>query len=95
MNSDTDSDDDDDTDDEEDLSEIVADRLAHQYEAAVEEVLAMAMRDPGENGEVLKEVCKRDYFLYQHCYLSAFVLLRCARDYFLIIIVIYQLFLYY
>ena len=60
MNSDTDSDDDDDTDDEEELSEIVADRLAHQYEAAVEEVLAMAMRDPGENGEVLKEVCKRD-----------------------------------
>ena len=62
MNSDTDSDDEDDTDDEEDLSEIVADRLAHQYEAAVEEVLAMAMRNPGENGEVLKEVCKRDSF---------------------------------
>merc|ERR1712209_389824 len=56
LNSDTDSDDEDDTDDEEDLSEIVADRLAHQYEAAVEEVLAMAMRNPGENGEVLKEL---------------------------------------
>merc|ERR1712126_155021 len=38
LNSDTDSDDEDDTDDE-DLSEIVADRLAHQYEAAIEEVL--------------------------------------------------------
>ena len=46
------------------MSEIVADRLAHQYEAAVEEVLAMAMRNPGENGEVLKEVCKRDSFLF-------------------------------
>ena len=79
MNSDTDSDDDDDTDDEEDLSEIVADRLAHQYEAAVEEVLAMAMRNPGENGEVLKEVCE-GLFSYNHCYLSAFVLLRCGRD---------------
>ena len=73
LNSDTDTEDEDDTDDEDDEDEMTgtaADRLACQYEASIKEVLGLALQNPGNKVDALKELREELWLLRQAAQLN-------------------------
>merc|ERR550519_2216085 len=59
-----------DTDDEDEMSGTAADRLSCQYEASIKEVLGLALQNPGNKVDALKELREELWLLRQAAQLN-------------------------